>query len=137
MNNDGNYYPRITASHTGPNSSPAKVIDGNYWYHVHPPNRWTAEGSPHDSDWLTIDFGVKRKIHTVKLYLLDDGEKIVAPRAIDLEYWTGDGWKAVPGQVALAGKADRPSRERNPLSGDRNIEAPRDAASCRQGRRAD
>jgi F5/8 type C domain/Trehalase len=99
VNNDGDYYPRITASYTGANSSPAKVIDGNYWYHVHPPNRWTAEGSPNGSDWLTIDFGVKRTIHTAKLYLLDDGEKIVAPRAINLEYWTGDVWKAVPGQV--------------------------------------
>jgi hypothetical protein len=104
VNNDGNYYPRITASHTGPNSSAAKLFDGNYWYHVHPPNRWTAEGSPHDSDWIAIDFGVKRKIHTAKLYLLDDGEKIVAPRAIDLEYWTGDSWKTVSGQTRTPGK---------------------------------
>jgi hypothetical protein len=98
VNNDGDYYPRITASHTGPNSSPTKLIDGNYWYHFHPPNRWTAEGSPHESDWVVIDFGVKRKIHTAKLYVLDDGEKIVAPRRIDLEYWTGDAWRSAPGQ---------------------------------------
>ncbi|HKD38572.1 MAG TPA: discoidin domain-containing protein, partial [Pirellulales bacterium] len=98
VNNDGNYYPRITTSHTGPNSSPAKLIDGNYWYHIHPSNRWTAEGSPHDSDWVAIDFGIKRKIDTAKLYVLDDGGKIVAPARIDLEYWTGDAWQTVPGQ---------------------------------------
>jgi hypothetical protein len=99
VNNDGNYYPRITASHTGANSSAAKLIDGNYWYHIHPPNRWTTEGSPHESDWVAIEFGVKRTIHMVKLYVLDDGEKIVAPRRIDLEYWTGDAWQVVPNQL--------------------------------------
>jgi hypothetical protein len=104
VNNEGDYYPRITASHTGPNSSPAKLVDGNYWYHVHPPNRWTADGSPNDSDWLAIDFGTKRKIHTAKLYLLDDGEKIVAPRAIDLECWSSDAWRMVPSQARTPDK---------------------------------
>ena len=56
----------------------SKIIDGNYWYHRSPPNRWTCAGSGKASDWCGIDFGTKRRIHTVKLYLLDDGEKKLA-----------------------------------------------------------
>jgi hypothetical protein len=48
---------------------------------------------------VAIDFGAKRKVHTAKLYVLDDGEKIVAPRRIDLEYWTGEAWQTVPSQT--------------------------------------
>jgi hypothetical protein len=98
VNNDGLYYPRVSASFAGPNSSAAKLIDGNYWYHVSPPNRWTCEGSPNKADWFAIDFGVKRKIDTVKLYVLDDGGRIAAPARIDLEYWDGQAWAEVPQQ---------------------------------------
>lgn len=98
VNNDGLYYPRVTASHTGPNASVSKLIDGNYWYHVSPPNRWTAEGSPNPADWCAVDFGVKRKIDTVKLYVLDDGGKVTPPAKIHLEYWDGKEWAEVPSQ---------------------------------------
>jgi hypothetical protein len=97
VNNDGNYFPRVTASYHNPRTSLSKVNDGNYWYHVSPPNRWTCEGSPNTTDWCAIDFGTKRGIHTVRLYLLDDGEKVAPPEKIDLEYWDGKAWAAVPG----------------------------------------
>ena len=35
----------------------------------------------------------------MKLYFLDDGEKVVAPARFDLEYWTGQAWAAVPQQT--------------------------------------
>jgi hypothetical protein len=95
VNNDGRYYPRITASYTAPGTSTAKLIDGNYWYHAAPPNRWTCEGSPNRADWLEIDFGVPRRIDTVKLYVLDDGETIVPPAAISLRIWSEETWKDV------------------------------------------
>jgi hypothetical protein len=98
VNNDGLYYPRVSASYTGPNSSVARLIDGNYWYHVSPSNRWTAEGSPNKADWAAIDFGVKRSVHMVKLYVLDDGAGIAPPARIDLEYWDGKAWVEVPNQ---------------------------------------
>jgi hypothetical protein len=98
VNNDGLYYPRVSASYSGPNSSVGKLIDGNYWYHVSPPNRWTCQGSPNKTDWCAIDFGTTRTIDRVKLYVLDDGEKIVPPARIDLEYWDGKGWVPVPNQ---------------------------------------
>ncbi len=98
VNNDGDYFPRISTSHTGQNSSPAKLIDGNYWYHAHPPNRWTAAGSQQEQDWVEIDLGMPRKIHTVKLYFLDDGNEIVPPQAYEVEYWQDGKWQTLPKQ---------------------------------------
>ena len=98
VNNDGHYYPRITASWTAPGTSTAKLIDGNYWYHVSPPNRWTSEGSPNASDWIEIDFGVQRQIHTLKLFVLDDGEKVMPPERIAVSYEKEGGWTEISGQ---------------------------------------
>lgn len=98
VNNDGTYFPRIAASYTAPGTAPAKLIDGNSWYHRDPPNRWTCEGSPNASDWVVIDFGAPRAVHTAKLYFLDDGQGVVAPAKFDLEYGSGKGWKPIPTQ---------------------------------------
>jgi hypothetical protein len=43
--------------------------------------------------------GPKRRVHTVKLYLVDDGEKVTAPAQIELEYWDDKGWARVPEQT--------------------------------------
>jgi hypothetical protein len=98
VNNDGLYYPRVTTSYTNPKTPASKLIDGNYWYHQTPANRWTCAGSPSDTDWCAIDFGVGRRIHTVMLYVLDDGTTITPPARIDLEYWNGREWLSIPGQ---------------------------------------
>lgn len=99
VNNDGTYFPRVGASFTGRGTSPTKAIDGNYWYHVSPPNRWTCEGSPNASDWLAVDLGRKRKVNTAKLYFLDDGTGVVPPERFDLEHWDGKAWIAIPMQT--------------------------------------
>jgi hypothetical protein len=98
VNNDGTYFPRVSVSYAHTRTPPTKLIDGNYWYHRDPPNRWTCEGSPNASDSVVIDFGTQRTVHTAKLYFLDDGKGIVPPARFDLECWDGRGWKAVPGQ---------------------------------------
>ena len=110
VNNDGDYYPRYTASFVAPDSSLAKISDGQYRYDIRPMDRWTAAGSPHDSDWVEIDLGQPRPLHTVKLYMLDDGEGIVPPQSLKLLYAAeekGD-WKPVPDQkrspTELAGR---------------------------------
>lgn len=95
VNNDGGYFPRITASFTAPGTSPSKLIDGNYWYHRDPPNRWTCEGSPNDSDSVEIDLGAERTVHRASLYILDDGKGVVPPEKFDLEFWDGKGWKGI------------------------------------------
>lgn len=99
VNNDGDYFPQVKASFTGEQTSLTKLSDGNSWYHLHPPNRWTTEGSPNTTDWVEVDLGVQRPLDIVKLYFLDDGEKVVAPERFDLEYWTGQAWATVPKQT--------------------------------------
>lgn len=96
VNNGGTFYPRMSASHSGEGTSLQSAQDGNYWYHISPPNRWATQGSPNKSDWIEVDFGMKRKVQEVALYLLDDGEKVQPPSAITLEYFDSKDWKAVP-----------------------------------------
>ncbi len=78
VNNEGTYFPRVTASFTAAETSVGKLVDGNYWYHRSPPNRWTTAGSASDRDWCAVDFGTKRPIHTVKLYFLEDEKDVAA-----------------------------------------------------------
>jgi hypothetical protein len=99
VNNDGQYFPRVSASYTAAGTSPQKLIDGNSWYHAAPPNRWTSQGSPTATDRVAIDFGTKRKVESVRLVLLDDGTGIVPPAKIGLEHWDGSHWVSVPGQT--------------------------------------
>jgi hypothetical protein len=96
VNNDGCYYPRLISSFANPKYPLGKLNDGNYWYHVSPPNRWTFEGSPNDRDWLVVELGAKRRVHTVKLYLLDDGGGAVPPARVEVEHHDGKTWRAVP-----------------------------------------
>src|SRR5437867_5956214 len=51
VNNEGRYYPQAVASFAGRGATVQNINDGNYWYHRHPPNRWTCEGSPNKRDW--------------------------------------------------------------------------------------
>ena len=92
VNNDGDYFPRVSASYVAPGTSLAKINDGNYWYHRDPPNRWTSAGSNRSADWIEVDFGARRKLDTLKLYFLDDGEQIVAPKTVTTEFWDGSEW---------------------------------------------
>lgn len=100
VNNDGTYYPRITASYSAPAFPVTKLNDGNYWYLRHPPNRWTCEGSSESSDWVQVDFGVARTLHTVQLYPLDDREfdaasPVRTPEKLRVELWSDGAWKTV------------------------------------------
>ena len=99
VNNDGDYFPRLSASFIGVKTSLSKINDGNYWYHKDPPNRWTCAGSANSTDWLEVDLGMPRRVDTVKLYFLDDGKQVVAPASYTLESWDGTSWKPVPEQT--------------------------------------
>lgn len=87
-------FPKITASFSAPKNPPAFLVDGNYWYHESPPNRWTTIGSPHSRDTVTIDFGITRPIEQVKLYFLDDGDgaAVQAPARYVIQTWNGRIW---------------------------------------------
>ncbi len=98
VNNDGWYFPRITASFSGAGTDLTKVNDGNYWYHLSPPNRCTFEGSETAKDWIAVDFGVKRVVDAIKIYFLEDQDKIAPPEKYEVEVWNGQSWAAVAGQ---------------------------------------
>jgi hypothetical protein len=97
VNNDGRYYPHVSASYSNPKAPVHNVNDGNHWYHRSPPNRWTCEGTRNARDWLEVDFGIKRSIWFLKLYFLDDGTGVVPPESYEVEYWDGRAWVAPAG----------------------------------------
>ena len=98
VNNDGDYFPQFTASFANSRTPLWRINDGNYGYHLHPPNRWTCAGSTNRSDWVAVDFGLPRRIDMVKLYFLDDGTNIVAPESFSLEFWKNGAWKVLADQ---------------------------------------
>ena len=98
VNNGGGDYPQLAASFTNTAAPLRKANDGNYWYTLHPPNRWTTAGTTNTRDWVSLDFGTPRRLDTVKLYFLDDGTNIVAPRDYALEEFTAGQWRSIPGQ---------------------------------------
>src|SRR5687768_13235641 len=57
VNNGRAAYPWIEASYAAPHTPPTYLIDGNFWYHTDPPNRWTTIGTRHARDTVTLDFG--------------------------------------------------------------------------------
>lgn len=93
VNNDGNYFPRLTASSTAAGSSIAKLQDGNYWYMQHPPNRWLHDRAQGDTVTMEVDLGMPRAISELKLYFLDDegdaASPVRAPESITVEALDG------------------------------------------------
>ena len=98
VNNGRGPYPWVTASYSVPEHPAFYLIDGNYWYHQSPPNRWTTSGSGNQQDWVVLDFGIDRPLETVKLYFLDDPNDIKPPARYHLQYWKDGAWVEVPGQ---------------------------------------
>jgi hypothetical protein len=114
-NNDGAYFPRVRTSFTNPTTQAAKLIDGNYWYHISPPNRWTCEGSTNASDWVAIECGTKRSIDMVKLYFLDDGNSVTPPGRVRPATLGRQRLDSDPRPGTNSEGADRPAGERGPV----------------------
>jgi hypothetical protein len=74
------------------------IYDGQYRYDTPPSNRWTSVGSTEEADWVSVDLGMPRPIDTIKLFLLDDGEGVVAPSRFELQHWDGKAWVEIPSQ---------------------------------------
>lgn len=103
VNNGRGAYPWIDVSFAAPENPPAYLIDGNYWYHTAPPNRWTTLGSPNGQDTVTLDFGVPRRIQQITLYPLDDASadgaaRVRPPASYDVQAWRQGTWSAIPAQ---------------------------------------
>lgn len=98
VNNDRGAYPWVDVSFAAPENPATYLIDGNYWYHGAPPNRWTTVGSPNAQDTVTLDFGVARTIHQIVLYPLDDGARVSAPATYEVQAWHSGKWQTIPAQ---------------------------------------
>jgi len=90
-NNDGTRFPRATAS--SPTQNPvSRVNDGNYWYTVHPPNRWTCEGSR--AMWIgaqsILDQAPDSHRESSTCWMMGK-RRFARQRRFDLEYWDGAG----------------------------------------------
>ena len=97
VNNGHAAYPWTEVSYAHPTNPPSYLVDGNYWYHVAPPNRWTTIGSPNGRDTITVDLGATRLIERVVLYVLDDGVEgpVRAPAQYSVELWRDGRWTAM------------------------------------------
>ena len=98
VNNDGDFYPRYSASYVGSEGTLSMLCDGEYVYDRRPMDRWSTLGSPNIQDWVEVDLGPKRTITAVRAYVIDDGEDMQAraPKKIEAQFWDGKAWKAIP-----------------------------------------
>ncbi|HKN69256.1 MAG TPA: glycosyl hydrolase family 65 protein, partial [Gemmatimonadaceae bacterium] len=60
VNNGHHAFPWTEVSYAHPLNPPSYLVDGNYWYSLSPPNRWTTIGSPNARDTITVDLGGPR-----------------------------------------------------------------------------
>ena len=98
VNNGHEPFPSTQVSYAYPENPPSYLVDGNYWYHVSPPNRWTTIGSPNARDTVTVDLGRPRRLQRIVLYVLDDGTAgpVRAPARYNIELWRDGRWTAIP-----------------------------------------
>ena len=82
-----------TASFTGRDDHVEQVNDGVVAFTRYSRNRWTALGTPNDSDWVELDLEVPATIGRVELYLWGDGDRVRAPAGYTIETWDGAAWR--------------------------------------------
>ena len=88
-------YPKATASHTSRYDQVERSIDGIVSYQTNPNNRWTAYESPHESDWLEVDFGEPRTFARLEVALYDDRGGVQPPERLHVEVLAAGEWTAV------------------------------------------
>jgi len=96
-NASGEGFPKASASWTSRYDKVEMANDGRIHFQPSPHNRWTSYESPHETDWLEIDFGQPQTVGRVDLYLYDDGGGVQAPRSYRVQIWDGAEWQDVRG----------------------------------------
>ncbi|WP_072479581.1 MGH1-like glycoside hydrolase domain-containing protein [Amycolatopsis australiensis] len=93
-------YPRPITSYTWTYDNAWNALDGKVWYDEVPENtRWTDYASPNANDFYGVDFGAPTQVGDIRWHGYDDGGGVRPAAAYRLQYWAGDGWQDVPGQV--------------------------------------
>ncbi|PCD24557.1 hypothetical protein AU210_013676 [Fusarium oxysporum f. sp. radicis-cucumerinum] len=92
--------PIAFASYTCPADDPMRAINGMIFRRGIPQNsRWTSYNSPNPKDHFGIDLHKDKAIDNVRLFFYDDAGGVRIPTTYDLQYWVGDAWVPIPGQV--------------------------------------
>jgi hypothetical protein len=98
--NPGNLdYPKASASFTSRFDKASEANDGRIQFAPEPRNRWTSYESPHDRDWLEIDFGRPKTFRRIELAIFNDRGGVQAPRDYTVQYAAGDVWKDAAKQI--------------------------------------
>ena len=88
-------FPHVSASFTYRTDSPWQAVDGRMALTRYSRNRWTAYESPNREDWLEVDFGERRTVGQVDLFLYGDGRGIAAPEEYRVQVWVEGEWHNV------------------------------------------
>ncbi|WP_020619323.1 discoidin domain-containing protein [Paenibacillus daejeonensis] len=88
-----------TASYAHEGDPATVVNDGIVSFTDFPRNRWTAYGTPHASDWVETTYPSPRSVNAAGIYLYDDGGGVQAPTTLEIQYWNGSDFVAVPNPV--------------------------------------
>ncbi|KAF5664941.1 coagulation factor 5 8 type domain-containing protein [Fusarium circinatum] len=92
--------PIAFASYTSPADDPMRAINGMIFRTGIPQNsRWTSYNSPNPKDHFGVDLHEDQAIDNVRLFFYDDSDGVRIPTSYDLQYWTGNVWVTVPGQI--------------------------------------
>ncbi|WP_186580389.1 glycoside hydrolase [Aquibacillus kalidii] len=92
--NTGSEFPKASASFTGEwdhvNNLNDGVKEGSARWTNWDPNSWR------ENDWVQIDLGEEKEITEVKFTFYDDNGGTRPPESVNLEYWNGSEWIAIP-----------------------------------------
>jgi hypothetical protein len=83
----------VRASFTGQNDRVEAVNDGIVSFTRYSRNRWTAFGTPNDSDWVELDLGALKRVSSVEIFIYDDDRNTATPRNYRVQVWTGRAWR--------------------------------------------
>lgn len=100
LNEKNEGYPKATVSYQSQfDRDPQAAIDGKVVYQGGPETRWTSFETKNASDWIEIDFGKTRNVHTAVLCIWADQGGVKTPASYEIEYLDGGEWKAVGNAV--------------------------------------
>jgi len=83
----------VSASYVAPGSRAEDVNDTRVAYTRYSRNRWSALGSPNESDWIAIDFAVPHKVARVDVHIVDSERGLAPPTRYTVQAWDGKSWK--------------------------------------------
>ncbi len=101
LNKDNEGYPKVDVSFMSKfDKGVHHAIDGIVSYQGQGPhNRWTTYQTTNPSDWIEIDFGKTKNVHTVLLHIWGDKGGVKTPADYEVQYWQEGKWNPAKNSV--------------------------------------